>query len=978
MQSSNPRRGRGFGRGRAGYRGGYRGNQMAPSFSGSTGPSPAFATQPSPSLVCPPGSITTIWNPSISALPSGLASSTVYTSASVPLPHNSRNLRPVYDPLSTYPTPSGSYFPSRHNYPAIQHNNDPSQFPLLSIPNGQSNFRQVNQQTVPQPPYQSMVYHQMPAGPETAGGGVYTVGGLTHQPSVLVHSCSTNQSQMPFHQPAYRTNQPRPSGSGQQFHQGNARNQPNMAYSTVTAGAPSVISYNPNTIHIDLSGMNRPNGIIQHTPRPQYAINSNNSPKAVSTTVLPFAHRPPDCWPRPASQSQTLPSQPLPFDSRLPQQASHGLVPYQYGPAQTQTWNANGANFQQISVQAGCSNPQFQPQLQPQHSQDTYSPQPAPPYQYSSQLQFHGNVQIPFVQPHYSGQYSNGSSNLRFVDGYSRPMIPTDLNNPQSQRAIKNFTPEQLIDMRWFREAAVKITSCKQQDQFSLATIAHPLLCSGDTHLLEKYVQNSPDLQVQLLEMLERLFSDRNYIQEIYQDYGTDYCNQNRCVLSIQRIKKLATQWLNRFYADPAIISSIYLDKCQAALAYLIKNTDADSISYEAWLENVEDLVKPFPDRLKSFALHQLYKKHKLYHLTDLMESWGWNMWEGRTIPELQQYAAATQVAQAEKAPKVYHECGLAREAIEWVDTLEYFHAALTAIEEEEDCVIGLDCEWNSSRTGFEDSSLALLQVASRNKCYLLDVHTLKHEATEGDWGHLANVLRSPTIRKLGFDFGQDSQMLKPFLPRQPNGFSPQENNVIDMKSAIECIVREIPDLFMSKDGEDPQIILEMRFALASVVELLFGAPLMKTERMSNWERRPLREAQIIYAATDAHCLLQVYDYLTELCQARNVQFPPKSMLRPSKQAKKDFKVQNGSGLNPTVLDLETEVDSGILDGAPAPSSPRADESFSLGVDQPDWTAEITFSSNESGNSYNDPSPTQLAVPIGHNLNEVPSDLIAT
>ena len=117
-------------------------------------------------------------------------------------------------------------------------------------------------------------------------------------------------------------------------------------------------------------------------------------------------------------------------------------------------------------------------------------------------------------------------------------------------------------------------------------------------------------------------------------------------------------------------------------------------------------------------------------------------------------------------------------------------------MEEEANCVIGLDCEWNSSRTGFEDVSLALLQVATRNKCYLLDIFTLKHEATEDDWVHLANVLRNPAIRKLGFDLAQDFQMLKPFLPRQSHGFSAQENNVIDVKSAIECIFRETPDVF--------------------------------------------------------------------------------------------------------------------------------------------------------------------------------------
>lgn len=51
-------------------------------------------------------------------------------------------------------------------------------------------------------------------------------------------------------------------------------------------------------------------------------------------------------------------------------------------------------------------------------------------------------------------------------------------------------------------------------------------------------------------------------------------------------------------------------------------------------------------------------------------------------------------------------------------------------------------------------------------------------------------------------------------------------------------------------------------YSLASVVEHLFGVPLDKSLRTSNWRRRPLTKAQVAYAALDARMALLVYEEL--------------------------------------------------------------------------------------------------------------------
>ncbi len=76
-------------------------------------------------------------------------------------------------------------------------------------------------------------------------------------------------------------------------------------------------------------------------------------------------------------------------------------------------------------------------------------------------------------------------------------------------------------------------------------------------------------------------------------------------------------------------------------------------------------------------------------------------------------------------------------------------------------------------------------------------------------------------------------------------------------------------------------------YSLASVVEHLFGVPLDKSLQMSNWRRRPLTRAQLLYAAADARVTLRVYDELRKIFELRGILEPAMraAELRPSERA---------------------------------------------------------------------------------------------
>lgn len=76
------------------------------------------------------------------------------------------------------------------------------------------------------------------------------------------------------------------------------------------------------------------------------------------------------------------------------------------------------------------------------------------------------------------------------------------------------------------------------------------------------------------------------------------------------------------------------------------------------------------------------------------------------------------------------------------------------------------------------------------------------------------------------------------------------------------------PDAFIDTLSLARSALILPSYSLASVAEHLFGHPLDKTLRTSNWRRRPLTRSQVEYAALDAHVTLRVYGELRTRLEA--------------------------------------------------------------------------------------------------------------
>lgn len=152
--------------------------------------------------------------------------------------------------------------------------------------------------------------------------------------------------------------------------------------------------------------------------------------------------------------------------------------------------------------------------------------------------------------------------------------------------------------------------------------------------------------------------------------------------------------------------------------------------------------------------------------------------------------------------------------------------------------VISLDTEtyWDAAA---RRSHVALVQIAPpEGEVLVIDVLATGVET-------LRPLLESPEVRMVAHNARFDEGVLRQ-AGIEPRGF--------------------IDTLQMARDA-----LSLGSYSLASVTEHLFGVPLDKTLQKSNWRRRPLTRAQLLYAAADARVTMRAYVELRKIFEQRGV-----------------------------------------------------------------------------------------------------------
>ena len=147
--------------------------------------------------------------------------------------------------------------------------------------------------------------------------------------------------------------------------------------------------------------------------------------------------------------------------------------------------------------------------------------------------------------------------------------------------------------------------------------------------------------------------------------------------------------------------------------------------------------------------------------------------------------------------------------------------------------VLGFDTE---TRPAFEKGKhyrCALLQVSTPTDCYLFRLNMI------GLCPAVARLLGDKKVTKVGLAWNNDILSL-----RELGNF--KQGHFIDLQD----MVRQL--------GIEDQ-------SLVKIYANLFGERISKAERLSNWERRDLKDSQMEYAAIDAWACVRIYKEVNRL-----------------------------------------------------------------------------------------------------------------
>ncbi|XP_027559141.1 exonuclease mut-7 homolog isoform X2 [Neopelma chrysocephalum] len=432
-----------------------------------------------------------------------------------------------------------------------------------------------------------------------------------------------------------------------------------------------------------------------------------------------------------------------------------------------------------------------------------------------------------------------------------------------------------------YKEAAILSIKLKLQPDQDVEKMCIPLLLQDKANVVEDYVGEYPELQSKLLQILDSWCEPGVNIRDVTRPYqGLSRYKPEK--FNHRTLSKLVFRLLERFHVDPALCPNVVNQRHLRTLNYLFyKRFVEKTMTEENWADHVQSTAGD--SRWLQGHLVQLLLRHCPGHTARWAQHWGLpaDLLPPGLAEDLPELHTQERVEEATKAnnyedskKKDFYQLPIPRENIHflqtWEETLQCWEKVLQPGQ-----VVGVDMEWKPSFGMVGKPRVALLQMAVKDEVFLLDLPRLLEQAElEGEKEKLPRFIQmlysDAAITKLGYGMSGDLSSLAATCSALKDT-EKQLHGVVDLLTVDKQLQKGCSEWRRDGrkvDGLSPEHSHEERGGrqqekgLSLLVHHVLGKPLDKTEQLSNWEKRPLREEQILYAASDAYCLLEIYERL--------------------------------------------------------------------------------------------------------------------
>ena len=399
--------------------------------------------------------------------------------------------------------------------------------------------------------------------------------------------------------------------------------------------------------------------------------------------------------------------------------------------------------------------------------------------------------------------------------------------------------------------------SLKLHAVFAKETFLLPLIIEDKTPLVEKYLEDAPrELQIEIVEWLDSLEGDNG--RKV-----SDMCraHPNPKAASAKRLigkplGRFVDALLEKFKIDgdkhaPRVVKS----RRHGAFKYLVgRKADANTRR-----ENWRDLVF---ENCKSDSELQ---RRLLEYLTD-GRSFDFDYDEAtyfvgrlQISPEIIPHSLDLHMKEAGGGHKAnesnieeenwddgkiddanqYHELKLNRSCIVFVTSRQHFLEVVTTLSNSR--ITGLDAEHRPCSL-MSHEKVALVQVATKSSVYILDMILLADVLSVDDWQQWnQKYFSNKMCTILGFGIRGDLSTISRSL-REPFADLPKTaTSVVD----LALLDRRLSSISMARPLKKP--FPTTASGLSGLVESLFQKPLNKMDQMSDWDKRPLTENQVVF-----------------------------------------------------------------------------------------------------------------------------------